>query len=382
MAWSHALQSLGIELKISEPALNIFINPYTVSHNVAPALEALGGQAKGTCSVCHSQESYVFGNAPLEQDDTKPCFNQPEGCKGLVFFQPNDTGTDGLPGLEMTCDGNDCSGNAWGICSPSNMCVGGINNGLACISDANCGGARITSKVTFKCYDERTVSVDITEGVKDGAVINNVINQKDVLCFNPQYLANLMAPQSSAYFANLKADFNWLVDETVSNKINFNGSFSLCPPGQVCTYSWDYGEKAAPADETNIVKPVVTYTAAGSYNVTLNVEDEHGYTATKNRMVLATDIAAVTVPAAAAVDNADGSATLTVTAGVVNLKIIYVLWNDGSAVQDVNAYNMTSRTVTHQFVGAPNTFTMAVYVIDMQGKGELLWLAPLPVNGP
>jgi hypothetical protein len=212
--------------------------------------------------------------------------------------------------------------------------------------------------------------------------IANMIPANAYLGYAPQYLSNLMAPQSSAYFANLKAEFSWLVDATVPRQINLDGSSSLCPPGQTCTYSWDYGEAAATADETDIVKPAVTYTTVGSYNVTLTVEDEHGYTATKTRTVLATDIAAVTVPAAAAVDNADGSATLTVTAGTTNLKSFYALWNDGSAVQPVNAYNMTSRTVTHQFVGAPSTFTMAVYVIDMQGKGQLIWLDPLAVTGP
>jgi hypothetical protein len=336
--------------KIQDPALNIYVNTFTSSHNVAVASKSLGSQSTGACAACHSDTSPIFTSAPIDTNPLSACQNQPEGCKGLVFFQPKDGGV----GLEMTCDGGDCDK----------------------------GTKRITNAVGFKCPDGSTITIDLTEGVAHGKAVNNVIQQEDVLCYAPQYLLNLMAPQSSAYFANLKAEFNWLTDATVSRRINLNGSFSLCPPGQVCTYSWDYGEAAAAVNATDPVKPAVTYTAAGSYNVTLTVEDEHGYTATKTRTVLATDIAAVTVPTAAAVDNADGTATLTVTAGVVNLKSIYALWNDGSAVQPVNAYNMTSRTVTHQFVGAPNTFTMAVYVIDMQDKGQLIWLAPLAVTGP
>jgi hypothetical protein len=332
---------LAIDAQLKDPVIDLMLTTFTTSHNRSNE-RPLGGKG---CAECHASS-----------DPANPYYDPLAKDVGFfdkqfeLFKQP------AVDGLQMTCDNNDCS-------EPANT-------------------KRIEAHFKFPCNVGPTVEIDLTENVAHGQPIKNTLEQSEILCYDQQYLANLMAPQSSAYFANLKAEFNWLADATVSRRINLNGSFSLCPPGQVCTYSWDYGEAAAAVVATDPVKPVVTYTAAGSYNVTLTVEDEHGYTATKTRTVLATDIAAVTVSTAAAVDNADGSATLTVTAGVVNLKSFYALWNDGSAVQPVNAYNMTSREVTHQFVGAPNTFTMAVYVIDMQGKGQLIWLAPLAVTGP
>lgn len=347
--------------KIQDPALNIFVNVFTSSHNVAVASKALGSQSTGACAACHSADSPMFTSAPIDTNPLSACYNQPEGCKGMVFFPP----TDGGVGLEMTCDGGDCS----------------------------TGTKRITNAVGFKCPDGSKVTIDLTEGVAHGDAVNNVIPQEDVLCYAPEKLANLKTSQSSSYFANLDASYSWVHSISVPRLIAFDGTFSKCPPGQTCAYSWDYNDgtaipacdvggtdlcvggsndgNACSADVECLqdLNPRHTYATAGTYGVTLTVTDEHGYSDAVTKTVTADDLTPPSGdPVAAAADTGTGGIVdLTVTAGGNNLKAIYVIWGDGSSYQFVPAYDLASRTVSYTYA-ANATYDVTVVVFDMNGN--------------
>ena len=72
-------------------------------------------------------------------------------------------------------------------------------------------------------------------------------------------------------------------DQTVKvdDTVHFNGTGSSDPDGDTLTYTWDFGD-----DTTGTgAEPTHTYTEAGTYTVTLTVDDGHGGTATDEMIV-------------------------------------------------------------------------------------------------
>ncbi len=72
-------------------------------------------------------------------------------------------------------------------------------------------------------------------------------------------------------------------DQTVKvdDTVHFNGTGSSDPDGDTLTYTWDFGD-----DTTGTgAEPTHTYTEAGTYTVTLTVDDGHGGTSTDEMIV-------------------------------------------------------------------------------------------------
>lgn len=329
---------------MDEPALNIFINQFTVSHNVENASAALGSSASGGCNACHSSTSPIFSNAATDNTADSACEGQPEGCQGLVFFQPTDPGADALPGLEMTCDGGNCDE----------------------------GTKRISGGTSFPCRDGSTAVIDLTADVAHGAPVKNAIPQEDVTCYEPYYLGLLQKPQTSSYFANLNAKFNWYHSQTTPREIAFDGTYSDCPTGQTCTMAWDLGDGNTGAG----AQLAYTYAAAGDYVVTMTLTDEHGYTSTKTTTVTAEDLAGPIDPAISAVDAAPGDtladAVLTVTAGENPLHTVYVRWNDGSPITTQPAIGLNQVAIPHTFLDGVGAKVIDVFIYDTNVQDFLL----------
>ena len=310
------LQGLPAHLKIDNPSMNIYVNQFTLTHNVAAKGDALGGPDNGGCADCHSAESKFFLDAPMETDSDKPCYGQPEGCKGLVFMQPLDGGN----GLQMTCDGDDCTS----------------------------GTKRITNKISFACPDGSSRIVDLTEGVAHGNMVNNVIPQTDILCYSDTQIGLLTRAQSSAYFDNLDADIKVAYDDVVSYKVNFDAGLSKCPSvlrgeGDICTYDWDFGD--ANVGSGKAVSN--TYADTSNYTVTLTVTDPlTGYSDSTSTIVTPREVVAqdVTIGISSAANI--GTVTVTVPA-TLEANYVYINWGDGQKTIDrtiftgVQTYNHT-----------------------------------------
>ncbi len=76
---------------------------------------------------------------------------------------------------------------------------------------------------------------------------------------------------------------------TVGSAITFNGSGSMDPGGAIVGYAWDFGDGTTGTGAT----PMKTYTAAGTYEVTLTVTDDMDMTA------MDTTTATISAPAGA-----------------------------------------------------------------------------------
>ncbi len=109
----------------------------------------------------------------------------------------------------------------------------------------------------------------------------------------------------------------------------FNGSASADTDGTIASYSWTFGDGTSATGAT----PSKTYSAGGTYSVTLTVTDNSGATATQTRSVV------VTAPAAAI--------TLTVRMTKVSGRNIATLsWTGALARVDVFRNNNRLATVT------------------------------------
>jgi hypothetical protein len=304
---------LGDAFLMAEPALNIYVNQFTVSHNVAKKANALGGGSTG-CASCHSEDSIMFAN-PAEAG-----LGDVAGWQGQVFLQPKEGG------LQMTCDGGDCA----------------------------TGTKRVTSKVTFPCPDGTTRVVDLTTGVAHGETVKNVIPQENVLCYNALQLADLKKPQSSSYFAGLDASFTWRADQSVSLQVNLDASTSKCPSSaSACGYDWDCGNNTNASGIINSCQ----YQAPGNYNVTLKVTDlDRGHFDTEVKAVTAHELTEPVAPEVTYTLNAN--ALEIVITGSINRAQMY--WGDGS--RD-NVYS--SGTFPHTYpAGTGKSYTCKIYVYD------------------
>jgi PKD repeat protein len=68
--------------------------------------------------------------------------------------------------------------------------------------------------------------------------------------------------------------------------VSFDGSASSDPDGTIATYAWDFGDSMSGTGPT----PDHTYLAGGLYNLTLQVTDDDGFTASDTSTVLIGDL--------------------------------------------------------------------------------------------
>ena len=227
------LQSLGV----ADPRIQIYVNTFTISHNIAPKDSGmiLGDPDNGGCLMCHSSTD---PSSPYYSPYSTGFF---EG-KHRLFNQPTEAG-----GLHQV-------------------------------------GSGATKKVLLELC-----GVDLAE-VGDNNIVNNEIDRTACLGYNATYIAGLRSP-GIAGIAVPAAWFSWeQVVESVVNDgfhhdtsaersgnnvtltVRFDASASICPSGN-CTYRWDFdGDSVV---DLNATDPVVEYTYAsdGTYDVTLIVFD-------------------------------------------------------------------------------------------------------------
>ena len=110
----------------------------------------------------------------------------------------------------------------------------------------------------------------------------------------------------------------------------FNGSASADTDGSISSYSWNFGDGTSATGAT----PGKTYSAAGTYSVTLTVTDNSGATGTQTRSVV------VTAPAAAI------TLTVRMTKSSTNRNLANLSWTGALASVDVFRNNSRIATVT------------------------------------
>jgi len=110
----------------------------------------------------------------------------------------------------------------------------------------------------------------------------------------------------------------------------FNGSASADSDGSISSYSWSFGDGTTATGAT----PSKTYSAAGTYSVTLTVTDNSGATGTQTRSVVAT------APAAAI------TLTVRMTKSSTGRNLANLSWTGALARVDVFSGSSRITTVT------------------------------------
>ena len=149
---------------------------------------------------------------------------------------------------------------------------------------------------------------------------------------------------------------------TVSNRMaSFDATGSSDPDGTVTSYAWNFGDGATGA--AAIVDH--TYTAAGTYNVTLTVTDNEGTSSTATRPV--TVFAANVAPTAAFTANVAGNVVSVNGSSSTDPEgaISSYQWTFGDGASG------TGVTASHTYVAAGN-YTVTLTVTDAQGATGLV----------
>ena len=232
-AMVNQLKGLGV----GDPKMVLYVNAFTVSHNVRPAAYALGAEAKGGCLSCHTSSD---PSNPNYWPYSAGFFDK----QHLMFNAPKDDGGTGSPGLRQTV-------------------IGGGRAVIYAFCDVN------------------------ASLLGDGEEIPNYVDQSACLGMSTEDLAVALnpayhgVPKPSAWFswvqvvtsqaantteAALRADTN------VTQRVILDASASVCPSGN-CTYKWDFESDGV--FDLNSTDPIVrhTFASAGDHNVTLLVVD-------------------------------------------------------------------------------------------------------------
>jgi len=155
--------------------------------------------------------------------------------------------------------------------------------------------------------------------------------------------------------------------------VNFGSSGSSDIDGSIVSQTWDFGDSSLPETGASVAH---TFTAAGSYVVTLTVEDNDGATGTDSTIVTVADNIA---PVA--------SGTATPNSGKVPLFVSFSAAGSTDADGDVVAWSWdfddgstpaTTENVIHQFTTV-GTFDVVLTVTDNDGTTDTTHI-PVVVN--
>lgn len=162
--------------------------------------------------------------------------------------------------------------------------------------------------------------------------------------------------------------------------VAFNGAGSSVPSGDIVSYSWDFGD-GPPVDTTSSYLPVHTYSAAGTYTVSLTVTDNNGHTSqVASQQVVVSDpphaLFTTSTPnpragTAVSFDASDSSGA----------KPLSYSWSFGDGATD-----STSGAQPSHVYGSPGTYTVLLTVTDKGGHqstaSHSVTVAPAPPPPP
>ena len=148
---------------------------------------------------------------------------------------------------------------------------------------------------------------------------------------------------------------------TTSTQATFNGSGSTDEGGAITAYSWNFGDGATATGAT----PTRTYTAAGTYVVSLTVPDNTGKTSTSYAWVTVTDTTAPSVPAKPTVtENTDTTVKLTWSSATDNVGVTgYDVYRDGALLTTV-----AGRSYSDSGLTPGSTYSYTVRARDAAGN--------------
>ncbi len=313
---------------INTPVMNLSIDAFSMSHNVAPksSNRILGSPNGGGCIMCHAS---VDPSSPNYSTKAVGFFDQVY----TLFNQPNDGGH-GLVQTEID------------------------------------GVKRVT--INMKLQKMNGAVFDINLSKSHGETVANTLRQSDVLGYTDASIPDAVTgwtDPSIAGVAKPTTVFSWTSDTSVSNKVNFDSSGTTCPSG-TCEYIWNFGGAGTP-DLAGIVTPTFIYDAAGTYTVTLTVND----TVTGLRSSTSTAVAAKVLNMAPSAYAALSVSGMTVTVADSSTDDqpgvrVTVSWGDGkSTTQDAGT------TFTHLYPAA-GTYTVTHMAVDAGGLSASADLSP------
>jgi PKD repeat protein len=150
----------------------------------------------------------------------------------------------------------------------------------------------------------------------------------------------------------------------VGTPLNFSGSDSSDPDGSIVSYTWDFGDGTTGSG----VDVSHTYTAYGTYQVTLTVTDNDGLTGQTTRTVTIDEIIQIELPPTA-VMNAPGS-------GSVNQNLVFDASDSSDSDGTIVAYTWDfgdgavesgpTPTSSHSYA-EPGVYTVTLIVVDDDG---------------
>jgi PKD repeat protein len=175
----------------------------------------------------------------------------------------------------------------------------------------------------------------------------------------------------------------------VGGAVNFNGSTSKDPDGKVKEYTWTFGD-GSPAQTTKDKGVPHTYSAAGAFNISLQVKDDKGG---KSKVVNDLVVVAPVPTASSAIVDTGTNVTFSLDTASLGGRITDFSWSfgDGTPVAKnasvVHAYadNGTFKaTLTLTFKGQTASSTLEVKVQNRAPKANITigMVAPYYSNKP
>jgi hypothetical protein len=153
---------------------------------------------------------------------------------------------------------------------------------------------------------------------------------------------------------------------TMSGQVaSVDGSTSNDYDGTIASYSWNWGDGSAAGSGATAAH---TYSAPGTYAVTLSVSDNAGKTDSVTGSVVANDITAPSAPTNVVVtDNSDAGVTLSWTASSDNVGVVrYQAYRNEIATKDVSTG--TTADDAAKFLTPGATYTYTVKAFDAAGN--------------
>ncbi len=159
----------------------------------------------------------------------------------------------------------------------------------------------------------------------DGMYVRTDLHANQLLGYTQAQLTQLMDPSIAVTmpYASFTYSKNGLT-------VSFNASASVCPTGQTCSYTWDFGQTGGTTTGGTTATPTHTYTSGGSFNVSLTVA---GTSTQSVKDASVTVTAPATAPTCSFTTTVSGAAVTvneTVSSDVTKQAII---WGDGSVAQ-------------------------------------------------